>query len=368
MRQLRALYLRTFGGTKEDHAIIASIAQALSTNGRVIVMGDGAGRQELLRFWKRVYGNHNNFERCIEYIKSDSSSWKIEIHRQIVNADIIIAFVSSKGASFPQLNHAPPGDISRGDYLEFLDQVYSAPLSKHMSGVGLLKEISYLQRLGAIPRVITICLKTQFDEIINLIKLAEFASHGFAHSATWRKVIAPRMTVLDQQLRWIDATCGPLPFKDPAPGSHVVDGLAEQLIPAFNDVLSGRTKSRYEERWGTLEFVYPPGTPDSGLPVGRFHVARPLPPDRRNKVFRYWKIEDLNSIPTGEVIDLSLRDARRLLSREAVKRGCPYCYAPINELCFHAYGLVWPSNEAVRAKCQTCGRRSSLWGDMLMDI
>jgi hypothetical protein len=278
------LYLRTFGESNADYLIISSISQDAWP-------GDKAGRRELSRFWAMVPGNHLPLERSIDYVQSNSSSWKVKIHKQNIDADIIVAFVSSKGSPFPPLSHAPPGNISQADYLHFLNQIYSIPLSRHMSGIGLLREIGYIQRLGAISKVVTICRIVQFDEIINLIHLAGFAAHGFAHSADWRKIIAPRMTLLDQQIRWIETAYGPLPFKDPSPGSRMIDDLAAQLDPACDAILAGHTKSLYEKRWGSLEYIYPAGTPDSELPIGRSRVARSLPPDHKRKVFRYWKVK-----------------------------------------------------------------------------
>lgn len=366
--QLRVLYLRTFGGSKADHIITASISQAIGARGSVIVMGNKEGQAEISRFWAASPNSHAALNQCVEYIVSSNAEWKIKIHRQIVDADVIVMFFSPKGESFPPVSHGNPGDISQSDYIDFLNQVYATPMSGHMSGIGLLNELSYVQRLGAMPKVVTICRAVEFQEIRELIQLAEFAAHGFAHSADLRKTIAPRMTVHDQQLRWLAGTRGPILFSDPSPGDYMIDSLREQLGPAFEDVLAGRTKSLYEEHWGRLEYAYPAGTPDSDLPIGRSNIPRSLPPDGKRKIFRYWNVEDLGIIPIGEVIDISLQAARELLSKDAIERGCPYCHAPIQALCFHAYGLSWPSNEAVRAKCQTCGRRSSLWGDMLMDM
>jgi hypothetical protein len=368
MKQLRVLYLRTFGGSKAEHFIIASISKALMNRGRVIVMGDSADLPMLSKFWTAHFGSHLSLEQCVDYIKGDNSTWRVQVHRQIVDADIIVAFFTSKDSSFPPVSNPEPTNISQTDYIDFLNQVYATPLSGHMSGMGLLHEICYVQRLGAIPKTVTICRLAELREIVDLIRLAGFASGGISHSGDLRKVIAPRLTVLDQQLQWLGASYGPIPFKDPSPTSDIVDGLDEHLAISFEDVLSGRTNSIYEDQWGRLEHVYLPGTPDSELPLGRSEVARSLPPDYRQKILRHWKVEDLIAIPVGEIIDISLEEARNLLSKAAVERGCPYCFAPLEELCFHAYGLVWPSNEAIRAKCQMCGRRSSLWGDMLMDV
>lgn len=367
MRQPRALFLRTFRGSQSDHLLAAAIAKELQ-GGHLVIMGNRRARNDLAGFWAKSSEKLPPFSSCIDYVVSDDRSWRRQVHRQIVDAEIIVVFFSPKGEGFPRINNAPAARLSETDYTEFLERVYATPLSGHMSGTGLLHELCYVQRLGAIPKTITICRQPEFNSVKDRIELAEFGSHGIAHSATLDKVLAPRLTALDQQLRWLSASYGPIPFQDPVRGIQVIKGLHGHLSDAFDDVLSGRAKSRYLARWGRLEHGYPSGAPDSMLPLGKSRHPRTLPPDHKLKILRHWNAEDLIEIPIGEITDLPARQARRHLSPVAIKRGCPYCHAPVGQLCFHSYGLASSSNNSVRAKCQNCGRRSSLWDDMLMDM
>jgi hypothetical protein len=50
-----------------------------------------------------------------------------------------------------------------------------------------------------------------------------------------------------------------------------------------------------------------------------------------------------------------------ILSREAIRTGCPYCRGPIERMFFYTDA----QQDLPRARCQVCARKSSLWGDAL---
>jgi hypothetical protein len=146
--------------------------------------------------------------------------------------------------------------------------------------------------------------------------------------------------------------------------------LVSQLRHAYAEILSGKVQGQVEEEFFEPPQTYPPGTDAAELPLGVSDQPRVLPDDRKRKIIRYTPVEDIVVIPVGDLIEISLDEAKAHLSDEAIRRGCPYCYASLEQLLFHVYGHKWPVDpHLLMAKCQQCGRRSRRHaGDFLDDI
>ncbi len=111
----------------------------------------------------------------------------------------------------------------------------------------------------------------------------------------------------------------------------------------------------------------PGGVPPHAAPwtpqelCGTSPRPRHLPPDNELKVIAFTDVENIFFIPSGKITEISHAEMLGSLSREAIRTGCPYCRGPIERMFFYTQAR----QDLPRAKCQACGRKSSLLGDAL---
>jgi hypothetical protein len=76
-------------------------------------------------------------------------------------------------------------------------------------------------------------------------------------------------------------------------------------------------------------------------------------------------VEDLFFIPPGPLADIASIQTGHVLSADAAAVGCPRCRVPIKELFCYRPDPRWPlrRRDVIHARCQRCGRQSSMFGD-----
>jgi hypothetical protein len=95
------------------------------------------------------------------------------------------------------------------------------------------------------------------------------------------------------------------------------------------------------------------------------HITAPSAPapDNELRVIAFTDVESIFFIPSGKITEISHAEMLRILSREAIRTGCPYCRGPtdIERMFFYTDA----QQDLPRARCQVCACKSSLWGDAL---
>jgi hypothetical protein len=169
-------------------------------------------------------------------------------------------------------------------------------------------------------------------------------------------LVTPRLTATDKQVGHLRKAFRGITYQRPE-NCEIMPNLAHAIQQALHEILA-EGHPRNAALWTPQDLC------------GTSPHPRRLPPDNELKVIAFTDVENVFFIPSGEIIEIDQREMLGILSREAVRTGCPYCRAPIDQMFFYTRGLErlgldnaseqqdWPN-----AKCQVCGHKSSLWGD-----
>lgn len=344
----RVLLLRTFRDDDTNFVVLNSLALALTGNDRIEVIGDIRDRERVNAHWELAFGAESTPGSRIDFVVSTSSDWKGEALSRIHAADAIVLCISPKDVDFPEFSFSQPRTIAEGFDWEYQ---MDAPLSLPLTGRGLLREISYLNRLQRWSDTVVVCDLEHQPTLDDLIALG-----GMMGSATdlAGNLITPRLTAADKQVGHLGKAFRGITYRGAVAPAAVLPGFARKMGEVLGEILD---TTRPEE--------VPPWHPQDL--VGRSLRARRLPPDNGNKVIPFTDLEDLFFIPSGEIIEIDHREVLDILSPISAQVGCPYCRAPIGQMFFYIPGLERldkpEEHHELRARCQVCGRKSSLWGD-----
>lgn len=353
----RVLLLRTFKDPRADIVVLTALAAALEAQDRIVLVGDGQDKAAICDGWQRVLGPEPAFDRQVSYVRSSEENWRATVLREICVADAIVLHLSPKDLAFPPLSRPPDlrAQFPPGALGERFRAFTETPLGQFPTGIGLLHEIVYLTWLNKVEQTVWVTENRYYRQVSERIGQA---MTGLGDVFTARgQPLSPRMTALEQHLAYLKDIPG-LPF----PGPDEFRSRAKRFTAALDAELT------------RLSRTYPPMPPEvreravASLPLGRSDHPRRLPPDGKPKVIRYTAVEKLVFIPTFDIVEISLDDARTVLSAEAADAGCPMCGAPLSNVFFYVTGLHYQGihgrealrNAYPRGKCQSCGRTHDL--------
>lgn len=349
----RVLLLRTFKDPRADIVVLTALAAALEVQDRIVLVGDGQDKAAISDGWRRVIGPEPAFDRQVSYVRSSAENWRAAVLREICVADAVVLHLSPKDLALPPLSRPP--EYQPDGLIERLRSFTDTPLGSLPTGAGLLHEIVYLTWLNKVEQAIWVTENRYYRPVVERIGTA-MTGLAYAFTADGQP-LSPRMTALEQHLAYLRGIPG-LPF--PGPGES--RSRAKRFTTALRAELA------------RLSRTYPPMPPEvreravASLPLGRSDRPRRLPPDGKAKVIRYTAVEELIFIPTLEIVDISLNDARTIISAAAADAGCPMCGAPLSNVFFYVTGLHYQEirgrdalrNAYPRGKCQSCGRTHDL--------
>jgi hypothetical protein len=348
MTKKKILFLRPFVSDPDGALIVILAGAAIKRFGHLIAVCPPARKTELENMWRRT-DIPDSFDDVFEVIGSDEQNWRTNIVKALRDADATVLHVTANDEGFS--NWDVPEDGVAYDPAT----LYRVPLSDPSTGPGLLHEVSFLARMQKMPRTILLCKIEEMAIIEERVNTAQFvATSGHIHAASGRSLI-PRLTALDKQLAHL-VNVG---FVVPYATAELDNG---ETIASLIGHLRGTVYS-------ALEISTSDSMSDSALmPLGCANEPRKMAPDGKEKILGFTGPEDLVIVPAGELTQVDVNEIRGILSRQGIERGCPYCYAPIENLFFYVDGLAREATDAIRGKCQKCGRRSTVWDDILMDV
>lgn len=359
----RILYLRTFRGGEVDHIVIVMVALATAGIGRVWVIGSPKGKLTLHDYWDQLFKGDLQFEHHIDYVESDDESWRSAVHQRISEASCIVLHLSPKDDDFPELKLPETPTATR--FMDQMDEYYRAPLMRPSSGSGLLYEVAFLSRLDSMRRTVLLCAESDLKHIQTLISSAHAAGMDiFRRDGSRLEPWRPRLTALDNQLIELKNVHSAVTYSQENLGGLRKSWLTRRWKSRLVFTLNLELRKVLVHTWRTGDS---PAINYATL-LGKSPKPRRLPPDGELKVIQFSNVEDLLIIPRGELIEVNRDDVRRLLSAEALGRGCPYCQASVDDIFFHHDGLEIVPTPFIRGKCQRCGRQSAVENDTLVDI
>jgi len=154
------------------------------------------------------------------------------------------------------------------------------------------------------------------------------------------------------------AHCG-ITYIRPDANCWIMPNFAEALRKILYDIPE-RDQSRASTPWALDDLL------------GTSVAPRRLPPGNELKIVAHTNVEDIFFLPSREITEIELRQMIDILDEVAVETGCPYCRAPLAEMFFYIYGLerlppgsIDIDSNRPHARCQRCGRGSSLTGKTL---
>jgi hypothetical protein len=262
-------------------------------------------------------------------------------------ADAIVLYLSPKDVDFPEFPFADAKhQIATGE--EMRNALVDAPMSRPITGPGLLREVAYLNRANMLPITVLVCGEQYQGTLNDLIALA--GAMGDATDLAGN-LLTPRFTATDKQVGHLHKAFRGIGFQ---PGETASE-LGAAIRTALADLrAAGITRQpvpwRLRDLWG------------------RSPEPRNLPPDNAAKIIEFSDVEELLFLPEGEITEISRDEMLVVLDREAIAHGCPYCRAATDRIFFFVEGLHSARELAetelstVRARCQVCGRRSSYLG------
>lgn len=343
----RILFLRTF-----DSPAGADVLQALrlsaSTDALLVTIGDRNLTESTMA--QAGIDTTADSPHCqVLLVAATEETWKREVAIQIAEADLICLHLAPKDLDFPEFPFAVPNsDPSRTQSLEL------APFTGPLTGRGLLREIGFLSRLNRIPDTILVCDSAHRQTLDDLVCLGGMMGNAMTKSGD---LVTPRLMAIDKQLGRLRDVRAAVSYNAAEDESQVILHLTQLLRPALQ--FGRRLESARNLEWAPTDLV---GTADT---------PRPLPPDGALKIVSRTPVEDVTFLPSGEITEVPLEHMRELVAPSAQARGCPHCHADFNRLFAYVSGLhdyaaiddarqTWPN-----ARCQDCGRKSSLFGDSL---
>jgi hypothetical protein len=351
----RVLYLRTFRDPAADVVVLGHLATALGPDDRIVLLGDVRDESVLLLAC----------DGRGELVTTTATEWPGAVHVAMVSADAVVLHLSPKDMTFPRISRPPDlthryphdgGEEAIRGFMELREESFlRTPLGRLPTGAGLLREIAYLDRLGRLDRTVAVADNRHFLHVCRRVQEAVL-SGGEASTVDGLHITA-RLTVLERQLRLLREVPG-VTFSAPPNGGRS-DSFTRALRTAVAQAYGGRDPVSSQEREVAV----------AGLPLGRSPRPRPMFPDGELKVLAHTAAEELVELPTGEVVEIAVDDARRFLTAEVAATGCPTCLGPLNRVFFYAHGLDAMDRSAdlaaveIYGRCQTCGRRCTVWSE-----
>lgn len=353
MSQPKILFLRTFKNDLLNFVVLNSLALAVRGEAIVEIVGDLRDRHPMETTWREAFGSDMPMTDVVDLIPSTRDAWRGDVLRRIDDVDAIVLHISPKDIDFPDFPFAPP-NTQLEEYL--WDRVMDSPHALPITGRGLLREICYLNRLRRLPDTVVICDAKYQPTLDDLIALG-----GMMGDATdmYGNFVTPRLTAIDKQVGHLRKAFRGLTYQHPGTDNAVLPRLAGVLNTALLEIIA---RSRSRERTSF----------DLDNVLGTSASPRPLPPDDELKILTYTNVEEVLFLPSGQLVEISHEEMAQILSREAVRTGCPYCRARLSDMFFFTRGLQrhltgdgekkdWPN-----AVCQVCGHKSSLFGDDML--
>ncbi len=351
---LRVLFLRTFKEDEANFVILNTLALAMEGgSGRIDIVSDLRDRRELEDHWRQAFGNDCSPSERIDFTASEDNTWRRQVLQRMAQADVILLNLSPKDLDFPEFPFAAPKAEYNGE--QFWDNFMATPFIKPITGLGLLREVSYLNRMRRLPRTVLVCDERYQPTLDDLIALA--GTMGDASDLAGN-FVTPRLTALDKQVGYLSQAYRGITFRCDT-GETILPELADSIRGVLGDF-------RIDDR--IPEAV--PWQPEDLC--GRSTRPRCLPPDNEQKLISFTDVEDVVFLPNGQITEINFREVLAILHPEAIQTGCPYCHAPLDRLFFYVDELTqpkWPQNYStalLRATCQICGHAASLWGDDML--
>ncbi len=344
----RVLFLRTFLDDDSNFIILNSLALSLDNNDRIEIVGDSSDRSLVEKNWQKAFGLDARPESRVDFITSADDGWWRPVLDRICRADAIVLFISPKDADFPEFAFPPTSSQIGGasDWASFMDR----PLAQPLTGPGLLREICYLNRLQRLPDTIVVCDSKYQSALEDLISLAGMMGDSVDLAGN---PITPRLTATDKQVGHLRKAFRGITYNRPENGV-IMPNLAQAVRQALREIVAAGPARRAV-----------PWTPQDLS--GTSPDPRRLPPDNELKVIAFTDVQNIIFIPSGKIIEIDHRAVLGTLSREAIRTGCAYCRAPLDQMFFYKSGLDGHGSETGphKANCQVCGHTSSLWDDRL---
>ncbi|MCC8251561.1 hypothetical protein [Saccharothrix luteola] len=331
----RVLFLRTFTGDDTAYKVIDSLAAAL---------GGGAGRIEIVSDQR----DRDAIDPRVDIIPATRENWRRVVLERMFAADAIVLYLSPKDIDFPEFPFADSRHrIATGE--EMHDALVDAPMSRPITGPGLLREVAYLNRANMLPITVLVCGEQYQGTLNDLIALAGAMGDATDPAGNF---LTPRFTATDKQVGHLHKAYRGISFQHE---EGALPGLAEVIRTALADM---RTENitRQPVPW-RLQDLW-----------GRSPEPRNLPPDNVAKIIEFSDVEELLFLPEGEITEISHDGMLVVLDREAIAHGCPHCRAATDRIFFFVEGLHSAQELAetgpatAKARCQVCGRRSSYLG------
>jgi tetratricopeptide (TPR) repeat protein len=343
----RVLFLRTFLDDDSNFVILNSLALSLDNRDRIEIVGDASDRPLVEKYWQLAFGPGARPESRLDFITSTDDGWRRAVLDRICRADAIVLFISPKDADFPDFAFPPTtNQIGASEWERFMD----APLAQPLTGPGLLREICYLNRLRRLPDTVVMCDSKYQPALEDLIALGGMMGDSTDVAGN---LVTPRLAAADKQLGHLRKAFRGITYGRPE-NSVIMPNLAQAVRQALRDIVTDGP-ARRAAPWAPADLC------------GTSPHPRRLPPDNELKVIACTDVENIFFLPVGEIIEIDHPEMLGTLSRAAVRKGCPYCRAPIDQMFFYRRGLERhrSGSEPRRASCQVCGRRSSLQDDWL---
>jgi tetratricopeptide (TPR) repeat protein len=347
----RVLFLRTFNDDNSGYVVINSLAAALDDGaGRIEIVSDQRDRDAIEHHWSAAFGARPSSER-IDFITAPREGWRRVVLERMAATDVIVLHLSPKDVDFPEFPFGPSvNQIPTGE--DFWKEYVNAPMSRPITGPGLLREVSYINRTNMLPITVVVCDERYQGTLNDLIALSGAMGDATDLAGNF---ITPRLAAIDKQVGHLRTAYRGISFqrREDVP---VLPDLAAAIRRALADMRAEKI-TRRPMPWRLQDLS------------GRTSEPRGLPPDNKAKIVAFSDVEDVLFLPQGEITEISHGEMLTVLDREAIAHGCPYCQAPIDRIFFFVDGLktVKERSEAglshVRARCQICGRRSSYQGD-----
>ncbi|MEU7599914.1 hypothetical protein [Streptomyces sp. NPDC041003] len=272
----------------------------------------------------------------IQYIECTHGEWKKAVHREIEAADCILLYIAPKADKFPVIKRPEAA-------LPYFEQYYDAPFKNLSTGVGLLHEIAYIDRLGKIENTVAICREHESKYIWELIGKNSWQGISvFTRTVDGIRATSSRLLAPDRQLARLQGAAGIVAFTD-ADLTISRSRFARLLRRAVKAALGRHHTQPRALRQGWQSMVGVSPTP------------RPLPPDYQLKIISHTDVENLLHIPNGNITEMAAEQATSRLNRRAARKGCPTCGAGLSNLFFYINGLGNDEpDQTIWAKCQNC--------------
>lgn len=339
----RILCLRPFRADSDDDHLFVTLATALARIGTIILIGPRSGRLDLERCWKEAGNDPSLLAARIEYVESTSEKWKEVVLHEIEASACVILHLAPKQDKFPSFRWR------RNNYPSFA-RYYKAPFKRISTGAGLLREVTYLDRLGKVQNTVVACRAHEQNHVQRMIRVNSLGITLFAVRGKRLRAAAPRMLGLDHQLAYLGSASAIVAY-DESDSRNVNSAFAEEMRTAVKSAIRrGRMTRRATSNLGV-----------SSLP-------RSCPPDGKLKTISETRVEDLLFIPFGEISEVPQAEARKLLSRRSVHGGCPTCKCIFGQLFFYRYGLAENLDEIIRGKCQNCSEYMQIMNARLIVV